>query len=285
MTHAADGVTPIAAPPYTASLVSNASNGSVALAADGSFTYTPNLNFYGTDSFSYRAVDLVTPGPPSNVATVTLTVAPVADAGVPTADPQSVTTAIYTPIAITVTGSDPEGDPLTYAAGAVVPANGVLSGTLPNVTYTPNSGYYGADSFSFTVSDGITSSAEATVAITVLPTLAFSTSGNANVPGVAVVAPPATGDNADLYDYDGTTGNGSIPGTYAPAFSRIFDATVAPAAANLPLPLAANVDGLVMVDSTHFYVSFATRHHDRGPRHSPGRGHRRVQQWRLVGGL
>jgi FtsP/CotA-like multicopper oxidase with cupredoxin domain len=48
---AADGVTPIAAT-YTASLVSNASNGSVALAADGSFTYTPNLNFYGVDSFS-----------------------------------------------------------------------------------------------------------------------------------------------------------------------------------------------------------------------------------------
>ncbi|HOC42194.1 MAG TPA: Ig-like domain-containing protein [Thermoanaerobaculales bacterium] len=231
---------------YTASLVSGVANGTLALAADGSFTYTPDLDFYGADSFSYRAVDLVTPGTSSNVATVTLTINPVPDAGPPVADAQSVATPIFTPLAITLSGSDPEGDLLTFALGTVAPANGVLSGTPPNVTYTPNAGFYGADSFSFTVDDGITVSAEATVAITVVPTLHFSTSGNGLVPGVAAAAPPAGGyDNADFYRWDGT------------AFSRVFDATVPPAAAELPLPVTANIDGLIVVDATRFYVSFA----------------------------
>ncbi len=55
----------------TASLVSNVSNGVLTLAADGSFAYTPNAGFAGTDTFTYRAVTAVGDG---NVATVTITV-------------------------------------------------------------------------------------------------------------------------------------------------------------------------------------------------------------------
>jgi VCBS repeat-containing protein len=43
--------------PLTAILVSGPAHGSVALNADGSFTYTPNADFFGTDSFSYKAYD------------------------------------------------------------------------------------------------------------------------------------------------------------------------------------------------------------------------------------
>lgn len=63
--------------------------------------------------------------------------------------------------------------------------------------------------------------------------LYFSTSGNANPPGVS-----GTADNADIYAWDGTT------------FSRVWDATAS------GLPGGANVDGLVVVDATHFYLSF-----------------------------
>ena len=62
--------------PLTAILVSPPSNGSVALSADGTFTYSPTTNFFGADSFTYKANDGFTD---SNVATVTMTVNPVND--------------------------------------------------------------------------------------------------------------------------------------------------------------------------------------------------------------
>lgn len=68
-------------------LVSGPSAGTLVggLAADGSFTYTPNANFSGSDQFSYVANDGLS-GPNSNVAAVTITVTPVNDAPVAVAD-------------------------------------------------------------------------------------------------------------------------------------------------------------------------------------------------------
>lgn len=63
--------------------------------------------------------------------------------------------------------------------------------------------------------------------------LYFSTLGNTNPPGVT-----GTADNADIYSWNGST------------FSRVFDATSA------GVPGAANVDGIEVVDATHFYLSF-----------------------------
>jgi hypothetical protein len=62
--------------PLTAVLVSGPAHGTLALNPDGSFTYTPNPNFYGTDTFTYRAFDGALY---SNVATVTITVSFVND--------------------------------------------------------------------------------------------------------------------------------------------------------------------------------------------------------------
>jgi Big-like domain-containing protein/cadherin-like protein len=86
--------------------------------------------------------------------------------GAPVATPQSVTTTQDTAKAITLAGSDPDGDPLTFAIAAA-PTHGTLGGTAPNVTYTPAAGYEGPDSLTFTVSDGSLTSAAATVAIAV----------------------------------------------------------------------------------------------------------------------
>jgi hypothetical protein len=84
----------------------------------------------------------------------------------PMANAQSVTAVEDTPKAITLTGSDTDsGDVLTYAV--TPPAHGTLSGTAPNLTYTPAPNYYGPDSFTFTVSDGTAASAAAMVNITV----------------------------------------------------------------------------------------------------------------------
>ncbi len=57
--------------PITAVLVAGPTNGTLTLNADGSFTYTPAPNFFGTDTFTYVANDGTSD---SNVATVTLTV-------------------------------------------------------------------------------------------------------------------------------------------------------------------------------------------------------------------
>lgn len=91
----------------------------------------------------------------------------------PTANNQSVTTNQDTAKAVTLTGSDPNSPPrlLTYTV-TTNPAHGTLSGTAPNLTYTPNAGYSGPDSFQFRVNNGALDSNVATVSITVNATQA-----------------------------------------------------------------------------------------------------------------
>ena len=84
----------------------------------------------------------------------------------PRADDQTVTTSQDTPVAITLSGSDEDGDTLTYSV-LTQPTNGELSGTGADRTYTPNPGFQGSDSFTFTVHDGLASAEPATVSITV----------------------------------------------------------------------------------------------------------------------
>jgi alpha-tubulin suppressor-like RCC1 family protein len=84
----------------------------------------------------------------------------------PVAEQQDVATNEDTAKAITLAGIDADGDTLAYTI-VTNPAHGTLSGTAPNVTYTPNANYNGADSFTFKVNDGTTDSTAATVSITV----------------------------------------------------------------------------------------------------------------------
>lgn len=67
---------------------------------------------------------------------------------------------------ITLTGSDADGDALTFIVTSG-PANGSVSGTAPDLFYTPSTGYHGNDRFSFQTNDSVLSSADATVYITV----------------------------------------------------------------------------------------------------------------------
>jgi hypothetical protein len=111
-------------------------------------TYTPTANYNGTDSFAFIVNDGLEGSAP---AVVDINVLPVNDA--PVANPQSVTTRQSAPIAITLSGSDIEGDVLTYRV-TIPPIHGSLSGTAPNLVYTPAPGYAGLDGFSFVVNDG-----------------------------------------------------------------------------------------------------------------------------------
>ncbi len=137
-------------------------NGSLTLNADGTFTYDPDPNFSGSDSFTFTASDgAATSGP----ATYSITVDPANDG--PTCENDSGTTAEDTQLADSVVCTDPDGDSLTYAEGTG-PTNGSLTlnadGTF---TYDPDPNFSGSDSFTFTASDGELTSDAATYSITV----------------------------------------------------------------------------------------------------------------------
>ena len=146
-------------------------HGELVFNADGSFIYTPDADFNGTDSFSY----LINDGsgiafPPT---TVTLNVA--AENDVPQATNESYTVnengVLTVDIANSVLNNDTDidGDSLT-ATLTTSPANGSLEfnddGTF---TYTPDPDFFGADSFTYQASDGQAVSATAVVNIDVLP--------------------------------------------------------------------------------------------------------------------
>lgn len=84
----------------------------------------------------------------------------------PAAAPQTLSTEYQTALPISLSGSDPDFDPLTFAI-VTPPAHGVLSGTAPDLTYTPATDYSGPDSFTFSVNDGRGGIDQALVSITV----------------------------------------------------------------------------------------------------------------------
>jgi len=146
----------------TYEIVDEPTHGSLSTLIGNQLTYTPAPNYFGDDSFTFKANDGGTVD--SNIATVSITVKAVNDA--PVAEAQTVTTLEDTAKAFTLVATDADGDSLTYTV-VVGPMNGTLSGTAPNLTYTPAPNYFGDDSFTFKANDGSADSNIATVAITV----------------------------------------------------------------------------------------------------------------------
>lgn len=121
----------------------------------------------------------------------------------PVGSAQSVTVSENSAQAITLTGRDPERDPLTYSLVSQ-PGHGLLSGTPPSLLYTPAPGFTGPDSFTFTVNDGELDSDPALVTITVL-SAATAPLINVDIGGgsaTSEVGPAATGHGAsDFWNY------------------------------------------------------------------------------------
>ncbi|HQZ90252.1 MAG TPA: Ig-like domain-containing protein [Thermomicrobiales bacterium] len=159
-------------------------------------TYVPATNFHGVDQFAWSVND-----GHGGVATalVTIDVRPVNDP--PVAFAASFETDEDVAIAITLAGSDIDGDDLSSSVLSE-PAHGTLSGVAPDLTYTPTLDYSGMDSFTFAVSDGIETSAVAAVTILVRPVNDPPVAGaqqietDEDVPLAIVLA--ATDDGEDL---------------------------------------------------------------------------------------
>lgn len=121
----------------------------------------------------------------------------------PVAADHEATTFEDTPVGITLTGSDPDGDDLTFSV-VDLPSHGTLSGSIPNVTYSPNTGYNGVDSFTFKANDGASDSNIATVTVTVIP---------ADEPVDGGGDTDGTEEDADADQGDDTGTNGEVADT------------------------------------------------------------------------
>ena len=143
-------------------------NGTVQLNTNGTFTYTPNANFVGSDSFTYEVTD-------GNggiaQATVNITVAAVNDDPVATDDVFTVDEdSVLNNGQLSLLSNDTDidvSDTLTVNTTPVVdPTNGTVQlNTNGTFTYTPDSNFSGTDSFTYEVNDGNGGTAQATVDI------------------------------------------------------------------------------------------------------------------------
>ena len=135
--------------------------------ASARVVYSPGAATAGPQSFTYRVTDGIDVSAAATVTVQLITEAPLAVA-------TNVSTPEDTPVAITLTGIDQQGDPLTFAI-VTAPLHGTLGAITSlgpftaSVTYTPDPHYSGADFFQFTVSDGTNLSGPGDVGVTMVP--------------------------------------------------------------------------------------------------------------------
>ena len=124
--------------------------------------YLPKAGYTGNDSFTYRARDGIANSAVNAIVNINVSNANRA----PLAQPKSTNTLKGRAVAVVLSGSDADGNPLSYRI-TEAPANGTLVGTPPMLRYVPNAGWSGEDSFKYVANDGVADSAAATVRVKV----------------------------------------------------------------------------------------------------------------------
>ncbi|MER2491972.1 Ig-like domain-containing protein [Catenovulum sediminis] len=149
-------------------------SGSLTLSANGLFTYTPDANFSGVDSFSYQVLD---GNGGSHQAAVVINVNPINDAPSAIANAYTLDEDVVLSVQAASANdlldndSDLDGDTLTVNTTPLVNvSNGILSLNADgSFVYTPNANVFGNDSFTYQISDGNGGTAQATVSLTINP--------------------------------------------------------------------------------------------------------------------
>ena len=195
----------------TYALATGVSHGSVTVNSNGTFSYTPAANYNGSDSFTYTIND---GHGGSNTYTHSLTITPVNDA--PVASSTSVSTVQDTAITngTLPAYNDADGDSVTYSLGTDATHGAAVVSSDGTYTYTPNSGYFGSDSFTYIISDG--NGGSNTYTVTVAVAAASNTAPTAADTAVTTAEDTAitTGTLPAYYDADGDTATYSL-GTQA----------------------------------------------------------------------
>ena len=169
--------------PSTTQVLTSPTSGSLVNNGDGTFDYTPDADFSGTDTFIYQVCDLLAN---CDAAVVTITVDPVNDAPSAVDDVELVDQDQPTTIDVLANDEDNDGDVLDVSI-LTGPTNGTaLVNVDGTITYTPDAGYTGPDSFTYQICDPSLVCDTATVTITV-----------ADLP-----EPPVANDDADSLDED-----------------------------------------------------------------------------------
>jgi hypothetical protein len=199
--------------PLSLAIVDAPEHGELRRNADGSFTYTPSLDFFGTDRITYRAND---GSADPAVATVALSVSALNDA--PRAREISLVTAEDTPLAIDLRAQVSDADSANVSIEIVgMPAHGALTRNADGTfAYAPSLDFFGADSFTYRANDGLADSGIATVTISVTPVndapvaqdLAFSVDQNATL--VAQLAASDVERDPLVYELSGAPEHGLL---------------------------------------------------------------------------
>ncbi|MEU4239208.1 Ig-like domain-containing protein [Actinoplanes sp. NPDC026619] len=155
--------------PLTMTIVGVAAHGTTSIGADRRITYTPDAGFVGTDTFGYRLDD-----GHGGTTSATVTVTTVNTAPVARADAAATDTNMAVVIAVLANDDDPNGDTIALDAAGTGGHGQVTDNHDGTLTYTPAAGFYGTDSFLYSIHDpsALTSSAIVTVTVRDAPPVA-----------------------------------------------------------------------------------------------------------------
>jgi len=142
----------------TLTAVSTPAHGTASIVG-GNISYTPTGGYVGVDSFVYTVSD--TDG---HTATGMVTITVMAPTTL-LAQNDSATTAKDVPVTIAILSNDTGNTVVVTSVGAAAHGTAMIAGTA--VLYTPASGYTGADSFTYTITDASGATATATVSVTI----------------------------------------------------------------------------------------------------------------------
>jgi VCBS repeat-containing protein len=143
---------------------SDPANGSVAINADGTITYTPDADFVGTDTFTY---DIADGNGGTSQATVTVDVNPVNDPPVAVVDTATTNEDNAVVIDVLANDTDVDGDTLTVTGVSAADNGSVVINANGTITYTPDANFAGTDTFTYDIADGNGGTSQATVTVEV----------------------------------------------------------------------------------------------------------------------
>jgi VCBS repeat-containing protein len=151
----------------TFSVESQPSNGVLVLNSNGTFTFTPTANYFGTVTFTYNACDAQNA---CDEATVTITVSSVNDAPVAVNDALNLLEDGVLSGTIATNDSDLDGDALTYTVLAAAEHGTFTLNANGTFSYTPSADYSGSDEITYQACDPSNACDQATVLISVVAT-------------------------------------------------------------------------------------------------------------------